>query len=68
MTAENSLINQATTRIWRRGKLMGKNFKIALVPVLGGAMPGGTPVTVRGVTCHKLRILEKANCNEGGEE
>jgi len=34
----------------RRGQLMAKTFKIALVPVLCGAMPGGTPVTVWGVT------------------
>ena len=27
---------------------MDKTFGIALVPVLGGAMPSGTPVTVRG--------------------
>jgi len=26
---------------------MGKTFGIALVPVLGGAMPNDTPVTVR---------------------
>jgi hypothetical protein len=26
---------------------MAKTFGIALVPVLGGAMPGGAPVTVR---------------------
>ena len=47
---------------------MAKTFGIALVPVRGGAMPDGTPVTVRGeVTCHKLRILEKPNCYKGGE-
>jgi hypothetical protein len=27
---------------------MGKTLEIALVPVLDGPMPGGTPVTVRG--------------------
>lgn len=32
----------------RRGKLMGKTFGIAFVPVLGGAMPGGIPLTVLG--------------------
>ena len=58
----------------RRGKLMGKTFGIALVPVLGGAMPGGTLVTVRGVTYYGLqpvifgasRLLEGLN-NIGGD-
>ena len=31
-----------------RGKLMGKIFEIAVIPVLGGAMPVGTPVAVWG--------------------
>ena len=41
---------------------MAKTFGIALVSVLGGAMPGGTPVTVRGggVLCHN-RFWEKLN-------
>jgi hypothetical protein len=30
----------------KRGKLMAKTFGIALVPGLGGAIPGGAPVTV----------------------
>jgi len=34
---------------------MGKTFGIALVPVLGAAMLGGTPVTVRGVTYYGLQ-------------
>lgn len=37
------LMNQTTTQIWRRGKLMGKTFKIALVPVPIGAMLDGVP-------------------------
>jgi len=48
---------------------MGKTFGITLVPVLGGAMLGGTPVTVRGVTYYGLqaatfgasRLLEGLN-------
>ena len=59
----------------RRGKLMGKTFGIALVPVPGGAMPSGTPVTVRGVTYYGLqaaifrasRLLESSN-NIGGDD
>jgi hypothetical protein len=31
----------------RKGKLTGKNFGIALVPIQGGAMPGGSSVIVR---------------------
>jgi len=46
---------------------MAKTFGIAFVSVLGGAMPGGTPVTVRVVTCHERQILEKPNCYEEGE-
>ena len=39
----------------RRGKLMGKSFGIALVPVLGGVMPGGSPVTVPRVIYYRLQ-------------
>jgi len=44
---KHKTVNKGCAAI-RRGKLMGKTFGIALVPVLGGAMPSGTPVTVRG--------------------
>ena len=44
---KHKTVNKGCAAI-RRGKLMGKTFGIALVPVLGGAMLGGTPVTVRG--------------------
>jgi hypothetical protein len=43
---------------------MGKTFGIALVPVLVGAMLGGTPVTVRRrlyVIDYKPRFLEQAS-------
>jgi len=44
---------------------MSKTFGIALVPVLGGAMPGGTLVTVQGslyIMDYRLQILEQADC------
>jgi hypothetical protein len=44
---------------------MGKTFGIALVPGLGGAMLGGTPVTVRGslyVMDYRLQFLEQPDC------
>jgi hypothetical protein len=45
---------------------MGKTFGIALVYVLGGAMPGGTPMTVvwgsLDVIDYRLQILEQADC------
>ena len=44
---------------------MGKTFAVALVPVPGGAMLGGTPVTVRGsldVIDYNLRFLDQADC------
>ena len=58
----------------RRGKLMARTFGIALVPVPGGAMPGGTPVTVRGVIYYGLqaaifgasRLLEGLSNTGGG--
>jgi hypothetical protein len=58
----------------RRGKLMGETFGIAHVHALGGAMIGGTPVTVRGVIYYGLqpaifgasRLLETLN-NMGGD-
>ncbi|MCJ7669769.1 MAG: hypothetical protein MUO61_04540 [Dehalococcoidia bacterium] len=74
MTVENSLMNQATTKVWgerlpkcpklngkselnsltvnkgcaaiRRGQLMAKTFRIALVPVLIRAMLGGARLTM----------------------
>ena len=44
---KHKTVNKGCAAI-RRGKLMGKTFGIALVFVLGGAMPSGTSVTVRG--------------------
>ena len=38
---EHKTVNKGCAAI-RRGILMGKTFGIALVPVLGGAMPSGT--------------------------
>jgi hypothetical protein len=44
----------------RRGKSMGKAFAVPLVPVLGGAMPGGTPVIVPGryIMGYNVQFLE----------
>ena len=39
----------------RRRQMMGETLGIALVPVLGGAMPGGTAVTVPGLACYGLQ-------------
>jgi hypothetical protein len=44
---KHKTVNKGCAAI-RREKLMGETLGIALIPVLGGAMPGGTPVTVRG--------------------
>ena len=54
---------------------MGKTVGIGLEPVLGGAMPGGTPVIVRGAIYYGLqaaifgasRLLESLN-NIGGDD
>ena len=43
---KHKTVNKGCAAI-RSGKLMGKTFGIALVPVLGGAMPGGTGLTMR---------------------
>ena len=43
---------------------MGKTFAVALVPVPGGAMLGGTPMTVRGrlyVIDYRPRFLRQAS-------
>ena len=58
----------------KKRKIDGQTFGIALVPVLGGTMLGGTSVTVRGVIYYGLeaaifganRLLESLN-NIGGD-
>ena len=51
----------------KKRKMTGKTFGVALVPVLGGAMPSGTPVTVRGVIYYGLQaaILGASRLLEG---
>ena len=70
---KHKIVNKGCAAIIR-GKLMAKTFRVSLVPVLGGAMPGGTPVTVRGVIYYGLqaaifgasRLLESLNNIGGG--
>jgi len=54
---KHKTVNKGCAAI-RRGKLLGKTFGIAPVPVLGGAMTSSTPVTVRGAD-----ILKLTSCN-----
>ncbi len=44
---KHKTVNKGCPEI-RRGKFIARTFKIVRVPVLGGAMPGGTTVTVWG--------------------
>jgi hypothetical protein len=56
---KHKTVNRGCAAI-RGGKLMGKTFGIALVPVLGGAMLGGTPGGSVGEGAYTLWIT---SCN-----
>jgi hypothetical protein len=51
----------------RKGKLMGKTFGIALVPVLGGAMIGDRGLTELGGDMPWTKIFGKTNAYKKGE-
>ena len=64
---KHKAVNKGCTAI-RRGKLMAKTYGIVLVPVLGVAMPGSTPVTVRRrlyVIDYKLQIFRASRLLDG---